>query len=157
MARRFALAATLILAGIVAVAPKASAADTVNIPFTGTVQSTCGFSNVVGGQLTFNGSSFSSSSAGSANIQCNAPASLTVSYPTASSNNPNYNNGYYYDSLTASLTAQGSTIDNYYGGSIPISANTSIPLSVSMSGSNYYSAYTAGTYNYTVTVTATPQ
>ncbi|TAF11331.1 MAG: hypothetical protein EAZ77_00675 [Nostocales cyanobacterium] len=169
MIRRSLLAAALVVAGSVAIAPKAMA-QSVDVPFSGTVGGACTFSSVTPGVLGVFGpvgtptslyaSSFSGpggpgmGSPGQVSVACNQPASLTVSLPVQTAGP-----AFIPMMLNADVNSpQGSTYNTTGGSGSPIpllSDSTNIPLKIGMMADKG-SVLEAGNYAYTVTLTVVP-
>jgi hypothetical protein len=162
----------LALASAVALAPNANASTaTATVSFSGTVASSCTFGNPTPGTL---GSLYSSSStnigymfsgtgyaSGSVTLTCNTSSSLSVSDPTNNGSSAGASTPTNQNSVlvmfpngdvcyNSALLAMGST-NSPTCSSIAAGTNT---LSVDMS-LNFSSPPTAGTYNYSTTLTAT--
>ncbi|MDM9381422.1 hypothetical protein QUB80_11990 [Chlorogloeopsis sp. ULAP01] len=157
MIRRSLLTAALILVGSVALAPK-TMAQTVDVPFTGTVGGACNFDQVTPGSLGMNQPSnptalaggFTGGAFGQVSVTCNAPSQLTVSQPVQTGG-PTFT-PMFADAFVNS--SSGSTFAN--GGSpmmLPVGSPTMLNVDMYVDKG---SPLTPGTYDYKVTLTVTP-
>jgi hypothetical protein len=175
MKHRLALAGALTILSAVALAPKAQAQDTVTIPFNGTVNSSCTFSGIQTGTLTqpsataeylmaHSGSNVGQS--GSVTVNCTAPSFLSISAPVKiqapAGFNPDIVQAALFSNSSPLLTTNG---NGQFSNSLPWNASTApifavnnTPYEVSMVvGKNANTnGLPSGTYEYQVTVTATP-
>lgn len=171
MNRRLALVSGLAVLSAVACAPKAGAEPVEEVvPFSGTVEATCTFSNTTAGILQqnpsypeyiFGGYDSFGGSRGETTVNCTSGGNITVSKPEvkAAPNGftPSYEmaevrakNGYIQNGGTSNQNNQ------YTASPIDIEANTDVALSVGMYAHNQAGILPAGEYNYEVTLTATP-
>lgn len=162
MIRHSLLTAALILAGSVAAAPK-TIAQTIDIPFAGTVGGGCTFDTPIAGILavdgavgtptTLKGDSFTNGgSRGKVNVVCSQPASLIVSLPVQTGGptfTPNFSD--------ATVESPVGVTSSYPGfNPLPLPSNgTSTPLEVRMFVDKG-STLQAGNYQYNVTLTIVP-
>lgn len=184
MIRRLALTAGFAILGAVAFAPnvQAQTADdqpqtgtaSETVPFSGTVGSTCAFTNTQPGILepdsipsyvTANNTIFGGQgTTGKTTVNCSNGASITVAEPNPIQVPPGFN-----PSVNQAIVSNGETVisspgPKFDGGSwsqvgsnLPITAGTDVPLDVGMiAGEKFGPAIPSGTYEYEVTLTATP-
>jgi hypothetical protein len=155
MIRRSLLTAALIVAGGVAIAPKANA-QSINVPFSGSIGSVCTVNSVSPGSLTPNSETsptyMYTSSYGQFSVNCNQQAYVTTSIPSITSSpltNPSYSYSYVSSNYGGSYADQSGYSYGHYIGSG--SSNFYVEMSV---GSN--SALPPGNYSYVTTVSITP-
>ena len=158
---RNSLLATLVAAtGIVLGAGSAFAqAVSEDVNFDGLVGNACTFSNPQDGSLTDNGS-LSSNAPGSVDLLCTGGASLSVSLPNDNGSSPDISATAPNMEASVENQAQGIFANNSLnGGSNPsfIGGPVNTTLEVNMFIDANGGFVPAGSYNYTVTVTATPQ
>ncbi|MFQ4143375.1 hypothetical protein [Chlorogloeopsis sp. ULAP02] len=157
MIRRSLLTAVLILVGSVALAPK-TMAQTVDVPFTGTVTGACNFGQVTPGSLGVNqpsnpttlASNYSEGVFGQVSVTCNAPSQLTVSQPVQTGG-PNFT-PIFSDAMVNSLFGSTNATD---GSPLMLPPGSPMMLNVDMIADKG-SPLTPGTYDYKVTLTVTP-
>ena len=155
MIRRSLLTAALIVAGSVIAAPK-TMAQSVDVPFTGTVGGVCNINNVTGGTLVpnqeVNPTALYTQTTGNVNLSCNQTALVSITQPMQTGGpafTPVYGYGYAY---------------GYYGGSYTITDGTTVTHSIpsgttDLSVQAYLdkgSPLTPGNYSYVTTLTVTP-
>jgi len=173
--RHLALASALAVLSAVTFAPKAHAQNSTTVNFNGTVSSTCTFSNVQNGTLvqpsataeylmaesTFNNVGTS----GSVTVNCTAPSSLSISAPVKiqapAGFNPDIVQAALFDLVgvfTTNGNGQFSSSLPWNAPTAPIPALNNLPYNVGMVvGKNANTnGLPSGTYEYQVTVTATP-
>ncbi|TFI52393.1 hypothetical protein BLD44_020815 [Mastigocladus laminosus UU774] len=158
MIRHIVVTSALLLGSWIAIAPRAFAAGTVNVPFGGTVTASCSFSGTPGSGTLANPTPFSLSSlvggsAGSATVQCSgATGSLQITGVTKTAG-PNLS------SPTYNATAVGGVVNATYTAGVstpaPVLPGLAIPLIVNMDVVDT-AALPAGTYGFTVDMTVTP-
>jgi hypothetical protein len=175
--RRLALISGIAALSAVAFNPKAQAQQAQEVTFSATVAKSCSFGTTVSGTLiAANGwveasggslSGLNLGTAGSTIVSCNSPATIstatpvTVSVPTGFVDT-NRQAIVYDTENTATVTIASSftgssRLWDYNNASFTIPADSSRLLKVAMNaGSTAGSAVPAGTYSYTVSVTATP-
>ncbi len=184
MIRRLVLTAGLAVLGAVAFTPKAHAqtADaqpqtgtaSETVPFSGTVGSTCAFTNTQPGILepdqipsyvTANNTIFDGQgTTGKTTVNCTNGASITVAQPNPIKVPPGFS-----PSVTQAVVSNGETVisspgPKFDGGSwsqvgtnLPITAGEDVALDVGMiAGEDNGPAIPSGMYEYEVTLTATP-
>lgn len=157
MISRCLLTAGLIVMGSVALAPK-TMAQTVDVPFSGTIGGACNFGQVTPGSLGVNQPSnptalaggFPGGALGKVSITCNAPSQLTVSQPIQTGG-PSF-------SPMFSDAMVGSPFGYTYamGGSplmLPPGASGMLDVDMYVDKG---SVLVPGTYSYKVTLTVTP-
>lgn len=154
MLRRSLFVSALLLAGTFGFASSAKA-ESSTVPFQANVPATCTLDNPQQGTLALrdDGQLLSSSPSiggitGSIDIECNSDATLSVSLPVEDTNNPTTGTTLFSvaDANNGSADSDGSTTQLF--------ANSKETVRVDMLAQN--ASFKAGTYNYTVTVTATP-
>ncbi|NHC35924.1 hypothetical protein [Scytonema millei] len=178
---RLALAGSLAVLSTASLMPVANAAPTTqDIPFNGTVAGSCVFSGTVGGTLGQVMPKYgwveasggipgmaANLPAGQTMINCNSPAQLSTSVPVAvsvpASFNPQKLQSLVYDGINYTTAySGGSTFDsgawNKPTTPIAIPMGVDVPLQVGMVAGtrSFTSDVPSGTYEYTVTLTATP-
>jgi hypothetical protein len=157
MIRRSLLTAALILVGSVALAPK-TMAQTVDIPFTGTVGGACNFDQVTPGSLGMNQPSnptglaggFPGGAFGKVSVTCNAPSQLTVSKPMQTGGptfTPMFSDAFVNSSVGSTNTTGTSPL------MLPVGSPTMLDVDMFVDKG---SPLTPGTYDYKVTLTVTP-
>jgi len=177
MKHRLALAGALTILGAVALAPKAQAQDTITIPFNGTVNSSCTFSNLQTGTLAQPSANAEYLMAHSGS-NVGQPGSVAVNCPSGSAqvgisapvkvNAPNsFSPSVVQAVLTDGTNSTTAFTGNRFNTNAPWNANTgditvnsaSANMSVCMVvGENASTnGLPFGTYLYQVTVTATAQ
>ncbi|AFZ22724.1 hypothetical protein Cylst_0367 [Cylindrospermum stagnale PCC 7417] len=162
MIRHSLFTAALILAASAAAAPK-TMAQTVDIPFAGTVGGGCTFDTPIAGILAVQGpvgtptslrgdSFINGGSRGKVNVVCSQPASLTVSLPVQTGG-PTFTPIF----SDASVESPAGVTSSFPGSSpIPLPSNaTGTPLEVKMFVDKG-STLQAGNYQYNVTLTIVP-
>ena len=176
MIRRLALTAGFAVLGAVAFAPDASAQTTETVPFSGEFGSVCTFGDVQPGILAQEQSDrawVQASSdlpgisevgqSGQTTVNCTGEASLSVSTPVETSVPPTFSGqptyAVVYDGTNT--TAAGTPINPGWDrptAALTIPANTDVNLGVSMTAGeeNIGPGVPSGTYEYEVTLTATP-
>ncbi|MDJ1174638.1 hypothetical protein [Roseofilum capinflatum] len=174
--RHLALASALAILGAVTLAPKAQAQNSTTVNFNGTVSSTCTFSNVQNGTLVqpsataeyLMAESYLSNTgtSGSVTVNCTAPSSLSISAPVKiqapAGFNPDIVQAALFNPALPVFTTNG---NGQFSNSLPWNApTTTIPTAnnspyevMMVVGKNANAnGLPAGTYEYQVTVTATP-
>jgi hypothetical protein len=169
MLRRL-FASVLVLGSAVVLSAPSANAQSVNMPFSGTVATNCTFGTPTAGQLSLSGTSpntlsaeqsatGSSASASTVTLNCTAPASLSVSAPTQISG-PQLS-PVNCSSVVRARNLQGSPLINYpscAGFSSPATfpnnlANPTLEVFMSVQTAG---AIPSGTYGYEVILTLTP-
>ena len=159
MIRRLLMTCALVVMGAAAMAPKANA-QSIDVPFSGTVGGNCTFSDVTPGKLGVNSSTRATTLAagyrdgvmGKVSVTCNRSSSLRVSKPVQTSGpsfTPTRADGY-VDSPVGSTTSSSSS------GLRISSIGRAIPLEVDMKGDKG-ATLAPGTYGFKTTLTVTPQ
>ncbi|BAZ68274.1 MAG: hypothetical protein KME28_08870 [Pelatocladus maniniholoensis HA4357-MV3] len=158
MIRQIVIASAFVLGSCIAIAPKAFAGGTVNVPFGGAVTAACSFSGSPGSGTLANPTPYSLSSLlggspGSASVQCTgATGNLTITGVTKTA-------GPSLTSPTYTATAIGGAVNVAYaaGASTPgiVLPGLAVPLTVNMDVVDT-AALPAGTYAFTVDMTVTP-
>jgi hypothetical protein len=157
MIRRSLLTAALICVSSVALAPK-TMAQTVDVPFTGTVGGACTFSQVTPGSLGVNqqtnptalAGGFSGGAFGKVSVMCNAPSLLTVSKPVQTG-------GPIFTPMFSDAMVNSQFGSTYANGGSALSLQTGSPMMLDVDMiADKGSTLTPGTYNYKVTLTITP-
>ncbi len=157
MIRQIVIASVVALGSCVAIAPKAFAGGTVNVPFGGIVTAACSFSGTPGAGTLVNPTPFNltslGGSAGSATVQCTgAPGNLQITGVTKTAG-PNLT------SPTYEATAVGGSVNTTYvaGVSTPgiVPPGLPIPLTVNMDVVST-APLAEGSYAFTVDMTVTP-
>ncbi len=153
MLRKLAALSILAIAGSLAFSTTAKA-QTVDVPFTGTLAPQCTFGTATPGTLTFtNSQSFTSGTAGSVSVTCNtANSSLRVSNVAYGSGTTN--TGYTFNASAATNPGTASYTNGTAGTPVTIGVGT-LTTSVTMNGSNS-GIITAGSYTFNVTLEAAP-
>lgn len=163
MIRRLLMTCALVVMGAAAMAPKANA-QSIDVPFTGTVGGACTFSALTPGKLGVNSStratsmhsSYSGGAEGKVNISCNRASSVKVSKPMQTAG-PRFTPQSYFAQV---LDPNGrTTYVTQSSSNAPLSITTSsnpIPLRVRMSVSKG-STLAPGTYGFKTTLTVTPR
>ncbi len=145
------LISSLLVAGVVAFAPKAVAEDMI---FSGTVADSCVFDNKSGGTLAADGATLSSTNdggaSGSVDLICNTTTS-TVSIQSITDTNTNT-----ADSTSATVTgASGGTL-TFNGSQVSTSVSQgTTTLTVNMEAT-FTDVVPADSYTYTVVLSASP-
>lgn len=149
------LATSLVLASAVAVVPKAMA-QSVDMDFSATITKSCSFGAVTSGQLQESGSTLTTLTNGSVELTCNnSLASLNIAAPTQGGSNPLAASTIEYSGTVGatSVSLTGAPTPN-----ILIGASTQT-ISLNLSASAFTgspSVLPAGTYVYTIELTANP-
>jgi hypothetical protein len=174
--RHLALASALAVLSAVALSPKAQAQNSTTVNFNGTVSSTCTFSNVQNGTLVQPSATAeylmaesalnNVGTSGSVTVNCTAPSSLSISAPVKiqapAGFNPDIVQAVLFFDLFLGATTNG---NGQFSNGLPWNAPTSpipainnVPYNVGMVvGKNANTnGLPSGTYEYQVTVTATP-
>ncbi|MDJ1177441.1 hypothetical protein PJF56_01055 [Roseofilum sp. BLCC_M91] len=174
--RHLALASALAILSAVTLAPKAEAQNSTTVNFNGTVNSTCTFSNVQNGTLVqpsptaeyLMAESFlnNTGTSGSLQVNCTAPSSLSISAPVKiqapAGFNPDIVQATLFNLILPMFTTNGNgQFSNSVPWNVPKSPITSfnnLPYNVGLVvGRNANTnGLPSGTYEYQVTVTATP-
>jgi hypothetical protein len=168
MSRKILAASVLVIASAISFCAQAKA-ETVDVPFSGTIAPKCTFSNVVAGTLAPGSSgnllegSTSFGTQGSVNIFCNTAATVSVSEPVdnGSTGPSTFANGYDGAIIAAGKSTAGSprAITNAWQGvsatSLLIPTITTTNIKVSML-KDAGSTLQAGDYSFKVTLTSTP-
>jgi hypothetical protein len=174
--RHLALASALAVLSAVALSPKAQAQNSTTVNFNGTVSSTCTFSNVQNGTLVqpsataeyLMAESYLSNTgtSGSLQVNCTASSNLSISAPVKiqapAGFSPDIVQAVLFFDLFLGATTNG---NGQFSNGLPWNAPTSpipainnVPYNVGMVvGKNANTnGLPSGTYEYQVTVTATP-
>ncbi|WGV25420.1 hypothetical protein [Halotia branconii] len=157
MIRRSLLTAVLVIVGSVVLAPK-TMAQTVDVPFTGSVNGACTFGQVTPGKLGLNqptsptalAGGFSGGVFGQVSVSCNQPARVSISQPQQTGGpafTPMFSAGHINSPV-------GST-DSNSGSPLPLPTGGSVPLSVDMIVDKG-SPLVPGNYSYITTLTIVP-
>ncbi|MDJ1171096.1 hypothetical protein PMG71_16830 [Roseofilum sp. BLCC_M154] len=173
--RHLALASALAVLSAVALSPKAQAQNSTTVNFNGTVSSTCTFSNVQNGTLVqpsptaeyLMAESFlnNTGTSGSLEVNCTASSSLSISAPVKiqapAGFNPDIVQAVLLHPILIATTNGNGQFSNSFPWNFPTSPIPSLnnsPYEVSMVvGKNANTnGLPSGTYEYQVTVTATP-
>jgi hypothetical protein len=158
MIRRSLLTAALICVSSVALAPK-TMAQTVDVPFTGTIGGACTFGQVTPGSLGVNqvtnptalAGGFPGGAFGKVSVSCNTSANVVTSSPMQTGGPALTPMNTPFSAVR--LGSSGSWATN--GSPLMLPSGSSIPLEVDMY-IDKGSTLTPGTYNYKVTLTITP-
>ncbi|MEJ1933134.1 hypothetical protein WDZ92_23270 [Nostoc sp. NIES-2111] len=158
MIRRSLFAAALIFMGSLALAPK-TMAQTVDVPFTGTIGGACTFGQVTPGSLGVNqvtnptalAGGFPGGTLGKVSVTCNTPASVVTS-PAVQTGGPAFTPINNTSSSAVRIAGSGSWA---VGTPLQLNPGISLPLEVDMFVDKG-STLSPGTYNYKVTLTITP-
>ncbi len=158
MIRRLALTAGFAVLGAVAFAPSASAqvSDTEDVPFTGTVGSVCTLSDPTPGTLALvegDPTTLSSTAidgvSGTVTVNCNSSSTIVTSV----NDSPVVPEGFNAETVTVTLSSSDAGFTE--AGGLLATSDTDVPLNVDLEvGSD--APLPEGSYEYTVTVTATP-
>ncbi|MDJ1173615.1 hypothetical protein [Roseofilum capinflatum] len=175
--RHLALASALAILGAVTLAPKAQAQNSTTVNFNGTVSSTCTFSNVQNGTLVqpsataeylMADSQFNSiGTSGSLQVNCTALSNLSISAPVKiqapAGFNPDIVQASLYNLFNLEFTHNGNgEFSNSFpwnvstGNSIKATSNSTYGVAMVVGKNANTNGLPSGTYEYQVTVTATP-
>ncbi|MDB9495045.1 hypothetical protein PN441_07690 [Spirulina major CS-329] len=153
--RRFALVTGLAVLGAITFAPKASA-QTADVPFNGSVTSTCTFGTPAAGTVTATGDTFTSTASGTVTLTCNSAAStLAIAAPTQVSG-PALTATAVTSEVTGTAFNGGTAITNVSPATAAGAILTNDPLVVDMTW-KHSANIPGGTYKFNVQLTATPQ
>ncbi|MGD1910455.1 MAG: hypothetical protein ACFB2X_06275 [Rivularia sp. (in: cyanobacteria)] len=163
MIRRLIVTSVLAVLSAAAIAPKANA-QSIDVPFTGTVGGACSFTGLTPGKLVVNSATnatriasyYSGGADGKVSITCNRASSVKVSKPIQTAG-PKFTPTSYtvrVDDPSGKYTAVSQSVTN-----APLAITTSskpIPLKVRMSVTQN-STFAPGNYGFKTTLTVTPR
>lgn len=143
-----------------------AAAQTADVPFSGTVAESCTFSNIVAGTLGLSGDGTDLGTAetggvqGTVDLSCNGDATISVAAPTFTSSASGGNDITTFTAYaaTSTVTEGANTADSagatfVFGAANTITAATTFNVAMAATTDD---VLPTDTYNFTVTVTATP-
>lgn len=143
------LISSLLVAGAVALAPKAMAEDVI---FSGTVTESCVFSNNTAGSLGADATTLSSTNSGG----ISATVDLTCNTTTGNVTIQSITDGNSTAATSTSATVTGASVTMSFPGTVTASVNQGkTPLTVDMTAT-FSNFVPAGSYTYTVVLLASP-
>jgi hypothetical protein len=168
MSRKILVASVLIIASAIGFCAQAKA-ETVDVPFSGTIAPKCTFSNVTAGTLAQGSQTYylegstTAGTQGSVDLFCNTAATVKVSEPADNgSTGPSTFNGPFYGSListSANTAGSPQAITNKWKGvtaaTLSISPVTKTTIKVSVVRDSV-TTLQAGVYKFKTTLTSTP-